>query len=299
MLTRAIETILACPACYGPLGLEMTKIVCRNCRKEYPIVDGIPVFFTADFSMQEQERAFRDGLPFAEIENAETLMQIVGEHHSPEAMRPRIESFISEFARNQWILDIGTGFGWHWKDAPSNASILAVDFSMTNLRAARVVLGAQENVLLICADATRLPLAPAVISGVWSVQVFQHFSEEVFQKVSQELQRVIQAAYFLEIVDLNPAWFARKLFKRRGIPIHLKGEAENFLLNRRTEKEQRSRWSAFPGKLTFQYSELFFHAPVLRPAKYPEFTEALVSRIPFIRSVLAGQLHVKIRPVKT
>jgi uncharacterized protein YbaR (Trm112 family) len=33
---------LACPACLGELRLETDKLVCAQCRKAYPIVDGIP-----------------------------------------------------------------------------------------------------------------------------------------------------------------------------------------------------------------------------------------------------------------
>jgi hypothetical protein len=39
---------LACPACYGDLrletsGLDATRLVCVECPRRYPIVDGIPV----------------------------------------------------------------------------------------------------------------------------------------------------------------------------------------------------------------------------------------------------------------
>ena len=34
---------LACPACLGALRLETGKLVCAQCSRAYPIVDGIPV----------------------------------------------------------------------------------------------------------------------------------------------------------------------------------------------------------------------------------------------------------------
>ncbi len=34
---------LACPACYGELRAENTRLVCASCQRAYPIVDGIPV----------------------------------------------------------------------------------------------------------------------------------------------------------------------------------------------------------------------------------------------------------------
>jgi hypothetical protein len=34
---------LACPACLGELLLDGDKLVCVECGRSYPIVDGIPV----------------------------------------------------------------------------------------------------------------------------------------------------------------------------------------------------------------------------------------------------------------
>jgi uncharacterized protein YbaR (Trm112 family) len=33
---------LACPACIGGLRLEPDQLVCNQCGRQYPIVDGIP-----------------------------------------------------------------------------------------------------------------------------------------------------------------------------------------------------------------------------------------------------------------
>jgi uncharacterized protein YbaR (Trm112 family) len=34
---------LACPACLGALRLEQARLLCAQCKRAYPIVDGIPV----------------------------------------------------------------------------------------------------------------------------------------------------------------------------------------------------------------------------------------------------------------
>ncbi len=36
-------SLLACPACHGELRAEPERLVCVQCGREYPIVDGIPV----------------------------------------------------------------------------------------------------------------------------------------------------------------------------------------------------------------------------------------------------------------
>jgi uncharacterized protein YbaR (Trm112 family) len=33
---------LACPACYGVLRLAQTRLICAECGRAYPVVDGIP-----------------------------------------------------------------------------------------------------------------------------------------------------------------------------------------------------------------------------------------------------------------
>jgi len=43
MIDEELRAILACPACKGvELTFEETRIICRACRKAYPVRDGIP-----------------------------------------------------------------------------------------------------------------------------------------------------------------------------------------------------------------------------------------------------------------
>jgi hypothetical protein len=39
---------LACPACQGGLRLEDERLICEQCGREYPIVDGIPVLIAEE-----------------------------------------------------------------------------------------------------------------------------------------------------------------------------------------------------------------------------------------------------------
>ncbi|GFP32704.1 uncharacterized protein HKBW3S42_01010 [Candidatus Hakubella thermalkaliphila] len=43
MIDRELLDILACPKCKGDLKLREKDLVCLNCRKYYPIKDGIPI----------------------------------------------------------------------------------------------------------------------------------------------------------------------------------------------------------------------------------------------------------------
>ncbi len=43
MIDKELLEILACPICKGVVELEGERIVCANCKKAYPVKDGIPV----------------------------------------------------------------------------------------------------------------------------------------------------------------------------------------------------------------------------------------------------------------
>jgi len=43
MIDKELLDILACPYCKGDVDLKDNKIVCKNCKKKYPIKDGIPI----------------------------------------------------------------------------------------------------------------------------------------------------------------------------------------------------------------------------------------------------------------
>jgi uncharacterized protein len=48
MIDEELKAILVCPACKGDLLFEETRIICRACRKAYPIRDGIPVMLISE-----------------------------------------------------------------------------------------------------------------------------------------------------------------------------------------------------------------------------------------------------------
>ena len=43
MIDKELLEILACPACKADVKLDNEKIVCTQCKKKYPIKDGIPI----------------------------------------------------------------------------------------------------------------------------------------------------------------------------------------------------------------------------------------------------------------
>jgi uncharacterized protein YbaR (Trm112 family) len=43
MIDEKLLELLACPACQGDVVLKDNQIVCTQCQRVYPIVDGVPV----------------------------------------------------------------------------------------------------------------------------------------------------------------------------------------------------------------------------------------------------------------
>lgn len=55
MIDKELLDILACPSCKGDVDEQGEKIVCRNCGRKYPIVDGIPVMLIEESEQGERK----------------------------------------------------------------------------------------------------------------------------------------------------------------------------------------------------------------------------------------------------
>ncbi len=43
LIDKNLLALLACPACQGDVELKENKVVCTQCERNFPIVDGIPI----------------------------------------------------------------------------------------------------------------------------------------------------------------------------------------------------------------------------------------------------------------
>ena len=302
-LKAAIEDILICPACKGSLSLANTEtcVDCLRCHRAYPIKEGVVVFLGDRPVVQAEERRFRDALAAEHVQNdSRTLLELVAQHHCVPVMRRRAEAFRARLKPQEWLLDIGIGFGWHWIEQGEGAQILGIDMSLGNLSLARQLLGKNNSrVVLICADAATLPVRDRSISGLWSVQVFQHFPPDVLFSVLGELHRVLKDEFVMELYNLNPALFHRAIYRLFGKRLHCRGKVGPMELTRLSAEEWVAFWRPFRGgrtQITCGYSELFFHPDLrIRPRRYPiGFEEALVANVPRLTALFARQVQVRV-----
>lgn len=278
--------------------------LCADTAPAGPLLDGIPVLLKADRLAQAAERRFREAFAVAYCHSSrQELLTVVARHHAMAIMRRQVRAFHARFRPHEWILDLGTGFGWHWQDLEAGAKVLAVDFSLENLRLARRVLGhRQHHVMLVCADAALLPLHPRTIAGLWSVQAFQHFPDTVLNRVREELDRVLQPAFVMEITNVNPAIAVRAIYRLCGKRFHRRGTRGSMELNCRSVSEWTALWRSFRAggvRIRHSYSELFFHPDLrLRPRRYPLWLErVLARRVSSVAGWIARQLTIRVESV--
>jgi uncharacterized protein len=56
MIDKELLAILACPVCKTSVTLEGEAIVCAQCRRHYPIKDGIPVMLVEEARIDEKNK---------------------------------------------------------------------------------------------------------------------------------------------------------------------------------------------------------------------------------------------------
>lgn len=178
-------------------------------------------------------------------------------------------------------------------------NLILIDFAFGNLITAKTFIEGQNNVLLIQADASHLPIKSNSISGIWSVQVTQHFPDVVLEQFLSEMKRVLKDKFLVEVYNLNPAWFHRIIYRAFGKKLHIKDKLGEMVLNRLNAYELINLWKdiAKNAKVEIGYSELFFHPNFcLWPKnKFVAFIESLITKVvTWMAGTIARQIHIKI-----
>lgn len=233
-----------------------------------------------------------------EARKVDEILRTVGNHHCLTVMRHRAANFRSEIGAKGHILDLGGGTGWYWRGT-RGAQVVIVDFSLESLRVADRILSENDEVVLIHADARALPFCDGTFDGLWSVQVLQHFEDDLLRSVLCEVARVLGPTWCGELHSLHAPLLHRVVYTVCRRVYHRVGSQGEYFLRRISPKEWVRLLNATNVTFTDRphcigYSELFFHPNFrLIPTNYPLVVEQGIAKWRWLASLLARQGHIK------
>ena len=303
-MNSRVLSVLCCPSCRGELGVTDNRgqqgsvqdgtVECSQCGAEYPVVAGVLVLLSGEHgNSQEAERHQRDLLAQQYHGAGDAgLLARISRHHYVPSMNRAVRAFAERFSEHQWVLDIGAGWGWHWRGV-DRPNIIAIDFSLESLLVARNLLGPQvdRNLHLVCADAAQLPVKERTVDGIWSVQTFQHLAESGLKQCLTFCSTALKSKAAVEVYWLN--WNSlglgiRKLLGRKVV----KETANPYYLRYIAGGELRELFSTyFGGRITIGYSEVLFHPEVRMIHGLPlAWLDQGLGKVPFLSRLIARQV---------
>ena len=188
-MKKKLNDILVCPDCHSKLNLKTElaqgenitkgKLSCKNCSKEYPILEGIPRLASVDCGQKEDKHkevcqaneVYHDMI--AELyEEDESL---AGSHN--EFNQKRIENIvktISQQTNNDWFLDLACGTGNVLKFGQNCfKNAVGVDISIGMLKKAQ-----SKGLEVIQADILKLPFKDEVFNSASCFSVLHHLYDQ-------------------------------------------------------------------------------------------------------------------------
>ncbi|MGK5094970.1 methyltransferase domain-containing protein [Deltaproteobacteria bacterium TL4] len=208
---------------------------------------------------QQEEMKLREQVADQEYED---YLSMIAQHHSIPVMDKEVRLFLEQIPPNGIIVDVGGGWGWHWRNLASqrpDVKVCIVDFVRANLINAVKLLKDQVNqqVFLIHGDALQLPFPPNSFAGYWSAITLQHIPN--FEKAIQEAHRVLKTGgQFANYSRNNQLWF-KWIYKLFGKKYLEKGITDNYYLARASEEQRQMIRKVFQNTVNQRYTEVLFH----------------------------------------
>jgi SAM-dependent methyltransferase len=196
---------LRCPVCKGEL-FQNGSLQCTNCRKSYPIVDGIPVMLSDQASRDGEqnvalEKQFYEDM-FAGIKGVEDGHCIVYGHD-------KVYDFMDQLPRGT-VLEAGCGGGHFGVDLSKRGfKVTAIDLTLNGLRAARqLARHEKQDIMYVSGDIKQLPFKDGEFDICFCSLVLHHFL--ALDNLMSELARVTKT-YFVafEVNGFDPMSFFR------------------------------------------------------------------------------------------
>lgn len=185
-------SIFQCPDCEGEIHKSADDLLaCRNCRRDYPMVDGIysllPLKSLKD-TRTDNDANFAKWLTiYAEwmhdyIEHGNCVYNRI--HHSAHKAA---KSFIDTVDSSGWGLDLGCGAGAHFPYYTDPSRVIGMDINLDGLK---LIKEKYPEAVLVHGDMYALPFKPVSLGYAVSVYNLEHayFLECVIEQVLRALK---------------------------------------------------------------------------------------------------------------
>jgi ubiquinone/menaquinone biosynthesis C-methylase UbiE len=231
------------------------------------------------------------------------LLVEISKHHSIPVMDKEIIRITQKLKKNSIILDVGGGWGWHWRNLHlkrPDLTVIIIDFSKNNLLQAYKILKnyINKSVYLVNGDACHLPFPKNCFDLVWSVGVFQHILD--FKIAIKESYKVLKKNGIFINYSHNDALFTKLVYKILNKEYIVNGfKFDGLYLNRASNNQKKIIENIF-GTCIYEdrYTELLFDISSKLDTKTREYVnnfDSFISNNLIISRLIARQRSFEIK----
>jgi len=231
-------------------------------------------------SLQNIEYNFRKEVSSKEYVN---YLDDISKYYSVDVMDSQIDLVLDSLPINSWVLDIGGGWGWHWRyiaNRRPDVSVIMMDFVKENLLHAKNVLGDNvgDRIHLLQASATKIPIHKSKIDLVWSVQCFQHIPNIV--DALREVERLLCFGGEFRMYDFNYRVIEKYMYMLMKKKYQREEQKDNFFIRRSDDLLENTVSKIFGSPARSEYTEILFQPNFKLRYRYGSFfgkVDALIS----------------------
>jgi len=262
-----------CPDDHERLTVQTSSLTCPGCGREYPIVDGIPVFTRdgrGNNGAQQTSPVLNELWESMQAKTAsQAAAEMCGKHGCTRSMYNADWKFFLPAATEGTTLELGAGFGEDSVDlgGPAGTSILVVP-NVLNARIVSKHLGERSDrdwPVAVLTDLTRLPLADGSVQSVSLEDVAAAgfgLSDAGLRAVANEWRRVL-APNGVVFIGVSNGLHRLPGLKRLRTVLRARPRAES--LNRLVKRSvvRRAGRGLSPWRTIRTMAQLGFGAPVV------------------------------------
>lgn len=189
MLSPTLVELLACPACRGDIEAKESEVLCVECARRYPLVDGVPML-AADLSHDEGNASLVRRLQYAILGNAR-VFDFQQKHFGGRPVADQLASRFRDLAGST-VLDIGAGTGMVAGLLPPATRYIWLDNDVRKLQG---LLAKRADCDAVLGDAAALPFGSQAIEWSLMVEVSHHVPDEALHACFTEASRVTRERF--------------------------------------------------------------------------------------------------------